>query len=139
MFQGTSFVTLDAKGRLSVPVRHRGELTGEAGDIVATRHPDGCLVLYPSVLWSEKRAQLMRQPHSARALVRLVLGSAVELKLDAAGRILIPVELRRLAGLERDAALVGVGTHLEVWNAAALAAREAEDLAAGLEAADFAF
>lgn len=139
MFQGTSLVTLDAKGRLSVPVRHREALAADAGDIVATRHPDGCLVLYPSALWSEKRAQLMRQPHAARALVRFVLGSAVELKLDAAGRILIPIELRRLAGLERDAALVGVGTHLEVWNAATLAAREAEDLAAGLEAADFAF
>lgn len=71
--------------------------------------------------------------------MRFVLGSAVEVNWDAAGRLLIPTELRTLAGLSREAALVGVGTHFELWDRTALLEREAQDLAAGLDAADFVF
>ncbi|BBF22496.1 division/cell wall cluster transcriptional repressor MraZ [Sutterella megalosphaeroides] len=140
MYQGTSLLVLDAKGRLSVPARHREALCAESGGgVVVTRHPDGCLVIYPTPVWEEKCEALRRLPYSARALVRFVLGSAVEVNWDAAGRLLIPAELRTLAGLSREAALVGVGTHFELWDRAALLEREAQDLAAGLDAADFVF
>lgn len=81
----------------------------------------------------------MRLPHSARALVRLVLGGAVELRFDAAGRILIPSDLRTLAGLERDCVLVGLGEHLELWSEPVWRKNEAEALAAGIDSADFTF
>lgn len=140
VYQGTSLLVLDAKGRLSVPARHREALRAESeGGVVVTRHPDGCLVIYPTPVWEEKCEALRRLPHSARALVRFVLGSAVEVNWDAAGRLLIPADLRTLAGLSREAALVGVGTHFELWDRAALLEREAQDLAAGLDAADFVF
>lgn len=145
MFQGTTLHALDAKGRLAVPARHREAFAAGAADagprtgVVLTRHPDGCLVLYPENVWAERRERLMRLPHSARALVRLVLGGAVELRFDAAGRILIPSDLRALAGLERECVLVGLGDHLELWSEPVWRRSEAEALAAGIDSADFTF
>lgn len=55
VYQGTSLLVLDAKGRLSVPARHREALRAESeGGVVVTRHPDGCLVIYPTPVWEEK-------------------------------------------------------------------------------------
>ena len=59
----------------------------------------------------------------------------MDLTVDAAGRLLIPADLRVLAGLRKEVALVGLGTHFELWDAQELTRQEAEALAAGLEAA----
>ena len=138
MFQGTHLITLDDKGRLALPTRVRAEASAD-GVIVAARHPDGCLVLYPESAWAPKREALLKLPFSARGFVRLVLGSAEELKVDRAGRILIPAGLRELAGLERDAALVGWGDHFELWDRGRLAAAEAEAAQQCVEDLDFSF
>ena len=80
-------------------------------------------------------------PYAARALQRLLLGNAVDMELDSAGRILIGSELRAAAGLEREVMLLGMGGHLELWDAARLAEHERKALADGLpgSAADFTF
>ena len=138
MFQGTTLITLDDKGRLALPKRARDEAAAD-GVIVAARHPDGCLVLYPPSAWAPKRDALLKLPFSARGFVRLVLGSAEELKVDRAGRVLIPAGLRELAGLEREAALVGWGDHFELWDRARLTAAEAQAVAQTVEDLDFTF
>lgn len=131
VFQGSSALTLDAKGRLSIPTRHRDALQEQdQGRLTLTRHPDGCLLVYPRSVWEEKREQIARFPMNARALQRLLLGSAQDVELDASGRILVAPELRAAAGLEREAMLIGLATHFELWNAAELERRQAEDLAA---------
>ena len=71
--------------------------------------------------------------------VRYVLGSAVDLEPDRAGRILIPSELRQMCALDREIALIGMGEHFELWDRSTLEAREREALATGLDAADFSF
>ena len=140
MFQGTHFASLDAKGRIALPSRLRAALT-EAGaaSLVAARHPDGCLVLYAPSIWAERRAALSRLGYASRAFVRLVLGSARTVTLDAAGRLLVPADLRKLAGIERSAALLGLGAHLELWARDAYEALEAEALKCPPDAADFTF
>ena len=142
MFQGTHFASLDAKGRIALPSRLRAALT-EAGaaSLVAARHPDGCLLIYPRNRWEKKREAIAALPYSARFLQRIVLGSAVDLTIDKAGRVLIPADLRTLAGLEKEVALVGMGEHFELWDAKRLAKLEEEAAAAGFEAAagDFQF
>lgn len=136
MFQGTSQLTLDAKGRLSMPARHRDALQALCeARLTLTRHPDGCLLVYPRPKWEAKREEIARMPYAARALQRLLLGSAVDLEPDAAGRLLIPYELRAAAALERDAVLLGMGEHFELWDAARHAATEQTQLAGGLDAA----
>ena len=76
---------------------------------------------------------------AAVCVARYVLGSAVDLEPDRAGRILIPSELRQMCGLDREVALIGMGEHFELWDRSTLEAREREALAAELDAADFSF
>jgi len=133
VFQGRSALTLDAKGRVSVPTRHRDALVSQAeGRVTLTRHPDGCLLMYPRSEWEKKRAEIAAFPMAARALQRLLLGSAQDVELDSAGRILIAPELRSAAGMSREVMMMGMGAHFELWDTAELERREAEDLAKGM-------
>ncbi len=133
MFQGSSALTLDAKGRVSIPTRHRDALTAQAeGRLTLTRHPDGCLLIYPRPTWEVKREQIAAFPMQARALQRLLLGNAQDVELDNAGRILIAPELRSAASLNRDVMMLGLGAHFELWDAAALARHEQEVLGQGM-------
>ncbi|RZS76927.1 division/cell wall cluster transcriptional repressor MraZ [Pigmentiphaga kullae] len=133
MFQGSSALTLDAKGRVSIPTRHRDALMMQAeGRLTLTRHPDGCLLIYPRPIWEVKREQIAAFPMQARALQRLLLGNAQDVELDSAGRILVAPELRTAAALTREVMLLGLGAHFELWDAAVLAQREQEMLAQGM-------
>jgi MraZ protein len=141
-FQGSAKLAIDPKGRVSMPSRHRDQLlTVCAGQLTVTRHPDGCLLVYPRPRWEAKRAELAVMPYSARALQRLLLGNAIDVDLDSAGRLLVPSNLRDDACLAREASLIGMGAHFELWDPARLREREAMDLADGLPmaAGDFSF
>ena len=136
MFQGASKLALDPKGRISVPTRHRDQLlAGCEGRLTLTRHPDGCLLVYPRPRWEAKREELAVLPYAARALQRLLLGNAIDVDLDTAGRLLVPTGLREDAHLEREATLIGMGAHFELWDPELLRQNEERDLANGLPAA----
>jgi MraZ protein len=142
VFQGASQLTLDGKGRVSMPSRHRDSLAANCdGRLTVTRHPDGCLLVYPRPTWELRREQIAQLPYSARALQRLLLGNATDVDLDSAGRLLVPTELRAGAQLERDLMLLGMGAHFELWDAVRLAEHERAALAGGLpeSAAQFTF
>ena len=124
---------MDAKGRISIPTRYRDALAEQAGgSLTLTRHPDGCLLVYPRPEWEKKREQIAAFPMTARALQRLLLGNAQDVEIDGSGRALIAPELRTAANMTRDVMLLGMGAHFELWDAAALARREAQDLAQGM-------
>lgn len=127
MFQGSPQLSLDVKGRLSIPSRFREELAELcAGKMTFTRHPDGCALLYPRTVWKEKREELMRLPYSARFFQRIVMGSAVDVDADGSWRLLIPSEIRSACGFEKEIVLVGLGSHFELWDAEKLAKCESE-------------
>lgn len=125
-----------------MPSRHRDLLASSCeGRVTLTRHPDGCVLIYPRATWEMRREQVAQLPYSARALQRLLLGNATDLELDSAGRVLVPTELRAAAQLERDVMLLGMGAHFELWDAQRLAEHERAALADGLpeSAAGFTF
>ncbi|MEN9867871.1 MAG: hypothetical protein RL748_3461 [Pseudomonadota bacterium] len=133
MFQGASSINLDAKGRMSVPAKHRDALTLQCeGRLTLTRHPHGCLLLFPRPVWENHRDQIAAWPMSARAWQRIFLGNACDVELDSAGRILIAPELRDAVGMVRDVMLLGMGSHFEIWDAAKLAEDEAQAVASGM-------
>jgi MraZ protein len=142
VFQGAAKLAVDPKGRISMPTRHRDALVASCeGRLTITRHPDGCLLVYPRPQWEAKRAELAVLPYAARALQRLLLGSAIDVELDTAGRLLVPTVLRDDARLAREATLIGMGAHFELWEPELLREREERDLAGGLPdaAAGFSF
>jgi MraZ protein len=135
MFQGGANLNLDAKGRMMVPARHRDALQVQCeGRLTLTKHPDGCLLMFPRPVWETHREKIAALPMQARAWQRIFLGSAMDVEMDGAGRLLIAPELRTAARLEKEVALIGMGSHLEIWDAATLAQKEAEAIAQGMPA-----
>lgn len=133
MFQGASALNLDAKGRMSIPARHRDALAVQCeGRLTLTRHPDGCLLLFPRPIWESHREKISAWPMQARDWKRIFLGNAFDLEMDSAGRILVAPELRNAVGMQRDVMLLGMGNHFEIWDAGKLADNEAQAVAGGV-------
>jgi len=133
VFQGASALSLDAKGRMNIPARHRDALSVQCeGRVTLTKHPHGCLLLFPRPVWEQHREQIANWPMSARAWQRIFLGNACDVEMDSAGRILISPELRNAVGLSRDVMLLGMGSHFEIWDAAKLDESEAQAIAGGM-------
>ena len=63
---------------------------------------------------------------------RIFLGNASEVDMDGSGRILISPELRAASGIEKDVILLGMGSHLEVWDAATYATKEQIAISQGM-------
>ncbi len=116
MFMGEYNHSIDPKGRLIVPAKFRESL----GDVfVVTQGLDGCLFVYPDEEWQafeEKLKTLPMANKDARKFVRFFLAGAAQVELDKQGRILLPANLRSFAGLEKECALVGVGSRVEIWD-----------------------
>lgn len=142
VFQGESKLALDAKGRLVVPARHRELLSALAqGRLTLTKHPVGCLKVFPRPIWESFRGKLVALPMSADGWKRVFLGSAMDVEIDNASRVLVSPELRATAGLDKEVVLLGMGNHLELWDRKRHAAHEAEVMQQGLPEAlaDFSF
>jgi MraZ protein len=132
VFRGGPVLTLDGKGRLTVPARWRDVLVATVqGQMVVAKNPDGCLSLYPLPVWEQFEASVLALAVEDEAWRRFFVGSATEVEIDSASRVLIPPELRSWAGLEREVKFMGVGPKVELWDMARYEAREAEVIARG--------
>jgi MraZ protein len=122
VFRGVAQLTLDAKGRLAVPSRHREALVARcAGKLVLTADSDKCLLLYPLPDWEPIQQKLMSLSSfnpRIRDLQRRLIGYAEDVELDGAGRMLISPALRDFAGLAKSIVFVGQGNKFELWDAA---------------------
>ena len=128
MFLGAHEVTIDAKGRMAIPVRYRDELMKMGGgEIIVTVDikKDNYLLLYPRPHWEKFEAQLMDMDYDegVRMVQRRMLGYARETSLDGQGRISISGFLRKEASLEKKALLIGQGNRFELWDDTAWADR----------------
>ena len=128
-FTGEYRHNLDAKGRLIIPARFRDQLGDE---FTVTRSLDGCLAMYAAPEWQALEEKLNALPmtnEKARSLKRFLLGSAAICELDKQGRILLPAQLREIAGIEKNVVFVGMGTRGELWSEEAYNAYETETTA----------
>lgn len=127
MFQGASSLSLDNKGRLSVPTRHRDVLAAVAsGQLTITRHPHGCLMVFPRPAWEQFRQRIVELPMAAQWWKRILLGNAMDVEIDGTGRVLVSPELRAAAKLDKETVLLGMGNHFELWDKATYEAQEAQ-------------
>ena len=117
VFLGTYEPKLDDKGRLILPAKYRDQLSN---GVVITRGQDRCLYAFPTQEFQAMFNQLRQAPLSskqARDYVRVMLSGACDEIPDKQGRITIPANLRKYASLERDLAVIGAGTRVEIWDA----------------------
>ncbi|ORU89942.1 MAG: division/cell wall cluster transcriptional repressor MraZ [Cycloclasticus sp. symbiont of Poecilosclerida sp. M] len=120
MFRGVNNVTLDAKGRLSIPTRYRVQLLDTCnGQMVMTVDREHSLLLYPLATWEDIERKLIKLPSldkQARRLQRLLIGHATECELDSQGRVLVSPPLREFAQLDKKVVMIGQGNKFEIWD-----------------------
>jgi MraZ protein len=126
VFQGPAGLTLDGKGRIAMPSRHREVLSAMGvNQLTITKHPEGALMIFPRPAWETFRERVAALPMEAAGWKRIFLGNAMDVEIDASSRVLIAPELRAAAGLTKDVMLLGMGSHFELWDAARYAEHEA--------------
>ena len=133
---GTYTPRLDEKGRLILPAKLRPRL---APGLVMTRGQERCLFLMPMDEFSRMYEQVRQAPvtsRQARDYLRVLLSGASDEVPDKQGRVSIPPVLRAYAGLDRDVAVIGAGTRVEVWDLAAWESYLAEQESAYSETAE---
>jgi len=116
MFIGEFEHSIDPKGRVALPAKFRGKLSGGA---IITRGIDHCLFVFTAKDWEVLAQKLIALPlaqANSRAFVRLMLSGATDVELDSQGRILIPDYLRKYAGLEKIVQVTGVYNRMEIWD-----------------------
>lgn len=120
MFRGVTAINLDEKWRLAIPTRYRAELKDCCEhQLILTVGLDKCLLLYPLPEWEDIEKKLVKLPtlnKQAKRLQRLLIGHATECEMDGQGRFLISEPLRKFAGLEKRAVLIGQGNKFEIWD-----------------------
>lgn len=122
MFQGETAITVDDKGRLTIPTSYR-DLVADAcaNRLVVTYNPfdTGCLWIFPFAEWEQVRDQVNALPSVKavhRALQMKLVGAAAIVEPDGAARILLPSSQRSAAGIEKKAVLLGMGNKFELWS-----------------------
>lgn len=119
MFRGSSYHTIDDKGRIVIPTRFRVLARAEEADGLMVSRMDSCLLAYPFAEWhklEERILQLAEKSDTMRRFRRIFIGGAHECACDKQDRILIPPVLRQYADLNKDIVLVGVLDHFEIWS-----------------------
>ncbi|MBS5750240.1 division/cell wall cluster transcriptional repressor MraZ [Actinomyces sp. oral taxon 181] len=119
MFLGTYEPKLDDKGRVILPARFREDMEG---GIVLTRGQEHCIYVFPAQEFEQMTVELRRAPLSskqARDYIRVLLSGAYKEVPDKQGRITLPPDLRKYAGLDRELTVIGAGSRAEIWNSQA--------------------
>jgi Uncharacterized protein conserved in bacteria len=119
---GFNTISLDVKGRISLPARYREDLKlKNLSKVVITKDPQyPSLKLYPEDEWehiSNKLQSLQGLDPIVRNIQWTILGNAYETEIDVNGRMLIrvPSDLQEYAEItgQKQIALVGMGKNLK--------------------------
>ena len=119
MFRGTSYHTIDEKGRIIIPARFRDVIKANNSDGVIVAGKDNHLLAYTFDEWRKIETNILGQAQKGdqmRRFIRFFIGGAVVCNCDKQDRILIPPTLREYAALDKEIVLVGVLDHFEIWS-----------------------
>ena len=113
--------SIDDKNRLSLPAKFRQEMGKK---VVITPGLDSCLFIFTMKEWEKISERLSVNESSIlqadnRGFNRYLLGGAVEVEVDAVGRVLLPDHLRERAKLKSKVVFIGVRDRAELWDEAA--------------------
>ena len=118
VFLGEFQHTMDSKGRVVIPSKFREEL--QQGCVI-TKGQDNCLQILTKDNWeneASKMASLPSTDRTSRQLRRALFSGAVDVKIDSAGRVQVPENLRAYSGIDinEEVTVTGSGPVVEVWS-----------------------
>ena len=112
---------VDEKRRVQIPAKWRPADSGvEFTLILWPKAKEGpCLRVLPPKEMAEMMRDIDAMPNgdpSKVVLKRFIGSESVQVALDKSGRICLPEEMARAAGIAEDAVLVGLLDRFEIWN-----------------------
>lgn len=116
MLIGSYDYNIDEKGRVVIPSKFRNEL---GNTLYLTKGFDGCIAIYKESDFEntlKKLGDLKFEKEKARTYQRLLLETAVELIIDKAGRIQIPVKTLQKYKISKEIKIIGLLNHFEIWD-----------------------
>ena len=119
MFRGSSFHTIDSKGRVIIPARFKDVIKNDDREGVMVSRMDNGLFAYTFDEWNKIEMRILSMAEKSehmRRFRRVFVGGAHECQCDKQSRILLPPPLRQYAALEKEIVLVGVLDHFEIWS-----------------------
>jgi MraZ protein len=125
-YEGKFPAVLDDKNRLTLPAALRrtrplakSRSRKATARFVLTRGFEGGLALYPASEWmriEDKLSEVSFTQRDFRYFNRILHSEASEVVLDSQGRLPISRDHKELAGLDREALVIGAGRWIEIWN-----------------------
>ncbi len=121
-FSGKFFYAVDGKGRVNIPAVFRSQLEkGPDHTFHVLMGPNDCLFVYPREVFSSIAKQMeqkfgsMATPDEERRFFLQTMANAHPTRCDQQGRILVPAEHLRYAGIGSEVLIIGVVNKLEFW------------------------
>lgn len=129
---------VDEKRRVQIPAKWRPQRAAELTLILWPREGVGsCVRVLPPVQMVKLMQAIDEMPNSdpKKAVLKRIIGSgSAQASMDKAGRICLPDEMAREAGIKNEAVLVGLLDRFEIWNPERYAKVQAADAALAPEA-----
>ena len=114
MLVGKYHHTVDAKNRIFIPVKLKEKL-GSA--FIITYNVDKCLSIYSHEEWEAYTARFNALPKTqTRNIIRFIFANAAEVEPDSQGRVVLSQEFMEFAQIEKNAVIIGVNDHAEIWS-----------------------
>jgi MraZ protein len=121
-YYGSSEHILDPKGRINLPARFRDATErDDKGDLIfiMTKGTDPYIAVFPISEWRNKNNELnvkIQEGKKRRIAKRRINKPVSQQKVDKQGRINIPGELIKYAGLKDKVVVMGTGEKIEIWD-----------------------
>ena len=129
IYAGTFHRTMDAKKRVTVP----SDWLGSDGEVLymLPQRSGRYINVMPADEFARQEDEVRAKvsPKAWRTIMREIFSAARKIEPDKQGRIVIPEEFCKAAGLSADVTFLGVKNSFEIWDAArrSNAAQEKED------------
>ncbi len=112
---------VDANGRFKFPSALKKQLLSEISDgFYVRKHffEKGCLEIFTKNMWEKESSRINKLNlwHKNQSNISRVLSAAVFVELDSSDRFLIPIDLKKDAGINTDIKLISNAGNLEIWD-----------------------
>ncbi|MBQ7165145.1 MAG: hypothetical protein IJU84_04655 [Clostridia bacterium] len=115
MLVGSSSHMLDGKNRMRIPAAFKDDMTGA---LIMCISVNGCIAVYTKEVYNElfdSYKDVHAFDSKTQARYSKIFRYTFTVAEDNQGRILVPEELRKYAGIKKEMVTVGKLNHLEIW------------------------